>query len=46
MGKPSAIEKEEMLAPYDPILPIDSKRVLSHKYHVRVVFYSRILFPS
>ena len=33
-GKPTAADKEEMLIPYDPFLPSDPKRVVSHKYQV------------
>jgi len=34
MGKPTSAEKEEMLIPYDPLLPHDPKRIVSHKYPV------------
>ena len=33
--KPTAEEQEEWLVQYDPVLPVDTHRVLSHNYHVR-----------
>jgi hypothetical protein len=33
--KPTAEEQEEWLVQYDPMLPDDTHRVLSHNYHVR-----------
>ncbi len=33
--KPTAEEAEEWLIQYDPVLPYDPKRVLSHNYQVR-----------
>jgi hypothetical protein len=33
--KPTAEEQEEWLVQYDPVLPDDTHRVLSHNYHVR-----------
>ncbi len=33
--KPTAEEQEEWLVQYDPVLPDDTYRVLSHNYHVR-----------
>ena len=33
--KPTSEEQEEWLVQYDPVLPDDSHRVLSHNYHVR-----------
>lgn len=33
--KPTEEEQEEWLAQYDPVLPDDAHRVLSHHYHVR-----------
>lgn len=33
--KPTAEEQEEWLIQYDPVLPVDTHRVLSHNYHVR-----------
>jgi hypothetical protein len=33
--KPTAAEAEEWLLQYDPLLPDDPRRVLSHNYHVR-----------
>ncbi|TRM55534.1 hypothetical protein BD626DRAFT_525104 [Schizophyllum amplum] len=33
-GKPTAQDAEEMLIQYDPSLPDDPKRVLSHKYEI------------
>ena len=32
--KPTAEEQEEWLVQYDPVLPDDARRVLSHHYHV------------
>ena len=32
--KPTAEEQEEWLVQYDPVLPDDTRRVLSHNYHV------------
>ncbi|KDQ54694.1 hypothetical protein JAAARDRAFT_182191 [Jaapia argillacea MUCL 33604] len=32
--KPTAAEMEEMLIPYDPLIPDEPKRVLSHNYQV------------
>ena len=34
IGKPSSSDKEEMLIPYDPMIPPEPKRVISHKYQV------------
>ncbi|WVR04286.1 hypothetical protein IAU60_001286 [Kwoniella sp. DSM 27419] len=34
VGKPSSRDKEEMLIPYDAMLPIGPKQVISHKYDV------------
>ncbi|WVQ83875.1 hypothetical protein IAT38_006019 [Cryptococcus sp. DSM 104549] len=36
-GKPTSRDKEEMLIPYDPLLPVDPKKVISHKYQVHGV---------
>ncbi|KAL7412129.1 hypothetical protein BDY24DRAFT_370932 [Mrakia frigida] len=33
-GKPSALDREEQLDPYDPIINLDSKRTLSHAYEL------------
>ena len=33
--KPTTEEQEEWLVQYDPVLPDDAHRVLSHNYHVR-----------
>jgi ER membrane protein complex subunit 1 len=33
--KPTTEEQEEWLVQYDPVLPDDAHRVLSHDYHVR-----------
>jgi hypothetical protein len=33
--KPTSEEQEEWLVQYDPVLPDDAHRVLSHNYHVR-----------
>ncbi|KZT37697.1 DUF1620-domain-containing protein [Sistotremastrum suecicum HHB10207 ss-3] len=33
-GKPTAAEQEEWLTQYEPLLPDDSRRVISHKYQV------------
>jgi len=33
--KPNSEEQEEWLVQYDPVLPDDAHRVLSHNYHVR-----------
>jgi hypothetical protein len=35
-GKPTSSEKEELLIPYEPLLPLDPKRVISHTYPVQV----------
>ncbi|WWD21911.1 hypothetical protein CI109_106399 [Kwoniella shandongensis] len=35
MGKPSSMDKEEMLIPYDVLLPVDQRKVISHKYDVQ-----------
>lgn len=34
--KPTAEEQEEMLFQYDPLIPDDPRRVLSHTYEVRL----------
>lgn len=34
-GKPTTEEQEEWLVQYDPLIPDDSKRVISHNYKVR-----------
>ncbi len=34
VGKPTSGDKEEMLIPYDPFLPPEQKRVISHTYQV------------
>ncbi|WWC67488.1 uncharacterized protein I206_101396 [Kwoniella pini CBS 10737] len=34
IGKPSSRDKEEMLIPYEAMVPIDPKKVISHKYEV------------
>jgi hypothetical protein len=34
IGKPTSADKEEMLLPYDSVIPIDSKRIISHTYPV------------
>ncbi|KAL7412117.1 hypothetical protein BDY24DRAFT_393298 [Mrakia frigida] len=33
-GKPSALDREEQLVPYDPIINLDPKRTLSHAYEL------------
>ena len=33
--KPTAEEQEEWLVQYDPVMPVDTHRVLSHNYYVR-----------
>lgn len=43
--KPTSEEMEEWLIQYDALLPDDPKRVLSHQYQVRDVWY-RILRKS
>ncbi|WVQ76617.1 hypothetical protein IAR50_006290 [Cryptococcus sp. DSM 104548] len=32
VGKPSSRDKEEFLIPYDPLIPIDTRKVISHAY--------------
>ncbi|ODN75169.1 hypothetical protein, variant 3 [Cryptococcus amylolentus CBS 6039] len=32
VGKPSSRDKEEFLIPYDPLIPIDTRKVISHVY--------------
>lgn len=32
--KPTSEEQEEWLVQYDPVLPDDAHRILSHNYHV------------
>lgn len=34
MGKPTSRDKEEMLIPYDNMIPIDTRKIISHKYQV------------
>ncbi|WVQ97485.1 hypothetical protein IAU59_004599 [Kwoniella sp. CBS 9459] len=34
VGKPSSRDKEEMLIPYEAMIPVGSKQVVSHKYDV------------
>ncbi|WVW78933.1 hypothetical protein I302_100896 [Kwoniella bestiolae CBS 10118] len=34
VGKPSSRDKEEMLIPYEALVPMDPKKVISHKYEV------------
>ena len=41
-GTPSALEREEMLIPYDPVITLDPKRVLSHQYEVSVMIENLI----
>ncbi len=37
-NKPSAAEaEEEWLSPYDPVVPDDPKRTISHKYDVSLI---------
>lgn len=33
-GKPTSADKEEMLIPYDPVIPHEPKRIISHGYQV------------
>ncbi|KIS00199.1 endoplasmic reticulum protein [Cryptococcus deuterogattii 2001/935-1] len=35
MGKPTSRDKEEMLIPYDNMIPIDTRKIISHKYQVQ-----------
>lgn len=37
VGKPTSSDKEEMLVPYDAVLPLDTKRIISHKYPVSIL---------
>ncbi|WVN88836.1 uncharacterized protein L203_104050 [Cryptococcus depauperatus CBS 7841] len=37
VGKPSSRDREEMLIPYDPLLPFDPTRVISHEYELQGV---------
>ena len=41
--KPTSEEQEEWLVQYDPLLPDDAYRVLSHNYHVRYSFFPACL---
>ena len=34
IGKPTASDKEEMLIPYEPYIPSDPRRTISHKYQI------------
>ncbi|WWC87349.1 uncharacterized protein L201_002238 [Kwoniella dendrophila CBS 6074] len=34
IGKPSSMDKEEMLIPYEPLIPIEPKKVISHRYEI------------
>ena len=34
VDKPTAADKEEMLIPYSPVVPIDTKKIISHAYDV------------
>ncbi|WWC58978.1 uncharacterized protein I303_101524 [Kwoniella dejecticola CBS 10117] len=34
VGKPSSMDKEEMLIPYEPLVPVEPKKVISHRYEV------------
>lgn len=45
-GKPTSADKEEMLLPYDSVVPIDSKRVISHTYPVRIASSLTPLFTT
>jgi len=42
--KPTADEQEEWLIQYDPVLPDDARRVLSHHYHV--CYMSLLIFRT
>ncbi|KAI0033037.1 DUF1620-domain-containing protein [Vararia minispora EC-137] len=33
-GKPTAEQQEEMLVPYDPLVPDDPRRIVSHRYRI------------
>ncbi|KAL0247478.1 hypothetical protein I308_103543 [Cryptococcus tetragattii IND107] len=35
MGKPTSRDKEEMLIPYDNMISIDTRKIISHKYQVQ-----------
>lgn len=37
VGKPTSSDKEEFLIPYDPLIPPEPKKVISHNYNVRTV---------
>lgn len=37
--KPTPQEMEEMLAQYDPLLPDDPRRIVSHDYDVRTTVF-------
>lgn len=41
--KPTTEEQEEWLVHYDPVLPDDAHRVLSHDYHVRYMSFWHFL---
>lgn len=34
MGKPTSRDKEEMLIPYDNMIAIDTRKIISHEYQV------------
>jgi hypothetical protein len=34
MQKPTKAEMEEYLVPYEPVIPVDSKWVISHRYRI------------
>lgn len=34
VGPPSKSDKEEMLIPFEPMLPLDTRRVISHQYNI------------
>ncbi|WVQ68755.1 uncharacterized protein L199_006964 [Kwoniella botswanensis] len=34
VGKPSSRDKEEMLIPYEALIPVDPKKVISHTYQI------------
>lgn len=36
MGKPTSKDKEEMLIPYDNMIAIDTRKIISHEYQVRL----------